>query len=281
MGGTGLLGAVAARQLHDAGFNVRIMARTPDKARAMFNNGYEIVAGDASNLGDVRRALDGCAGVHLSLAERTDLVGTRNVCAAAPDAGIRRITFVSGATVHEKHTWFPMVADKLTAEHAIRDTGIPYTIFAPTWFFEVALNFIRDGRAIMLGQHPRPYHWMAVDDFGGIVARAWQTEAAVNRRFVVFGPEPLLMRDVVDGIRARLHPEINRITTMPLWMAGLMARLTGNDQLRGATELMGYFKKIGVETLGDPSEIEPVLGRPTTTFAQWLDQQPAAQPQPH
>lgn len=46
LGGTGLLGAPVARRLQADGFEVRLLARDREKARAMFDESFEIVAGD-------------------------------------------------------------------------------------------------------------------------------------------------------------------------------------------------------------------------------------------
>ena len=46
LGGTGLLGAPVARRLQSDGFDVRLLARDREKARAMFDEPFEIVAGD-------------------------------------------------------------------------------------------------------------------------------------------------------------------------------------------------------------------------------------------
>ena len=46
LGGTGMLGAPVTRRLQVDGFEVRLLTRDPEKARAMFDDSYEIVAGD-------------------------------------------------------------------------------------------------------------------------------------------------------------------------------------------------------------------------------------------
>ena len=50
IGGTGLLGSPVTRQLQEDGFQVRIMARDLEKARAQFGEDYELVAGDITDL---------------------------------------------------------------------------------------------------------------------------------------------------------------------------------------------------------------------------------------
>ena len=49
LGGTGLLGTPVARRLQADGFAVRLLARDPDKARAMFDETFEVVTGDVTD----------------------------------------------------------------------------------------------------------------------------------------------------------------------------------------------------------------------------------------
>jgi hypothetical protein len=49
---------------------------------------------------------------------------------------IKLISIVSGRMVAEENCWFPMIENEFQAEQAVRNSGIPYMIFRPTWFFE-------------------------------------------------------------------------------------------------------------------------------------------------
>jgi hypothetical protein len=128
---------------------------------------------------------------------------------------------------------------------------------------------------VILGKHPRPYHWLAADDFGRMVAVAYQKEEAQNKRFTIMGPEALLMEDVLNRVAARLYPEVTSFRHVPLWMAKLIARATGNARMLAGSQLMAYFHKIGIEAVGDPAEANAILGAPSTTLDQWLDIQEA------
>jgi dihydroflavonol-4-reductase len=70
-GGSGFVGAHCVKALVAAGHAVRVIARTPDKARqalamvgaAVDDGGVEIVSGDVTDRNAVERAVDGCSGV--------------------------------------------------------------------------------------------------------------------------------------------------------------------------------------------------------------------------
>lgn len=58
-GASGYVGAHLVPRLLDAGWRVRVLARTPDKLDASWRERVEVSQGDATDAGDVRRALAG------------------------------------------------------------------------------------------------------------------------------------------------------------------------------------------------------------------------------
>jgi uncharacterized protein YbjT (DUF2867 family) len=271
VGGTGLLGRPVTRQLQADGFMVRLLARDLDKVRAIFDQPIEIVAGDVTDTGSLERALTDCAGVHLSVGGAIDQLSAENVAAVAKRSGLQRITYISGSTVFDQNRWFPMTQQKLMAEKAIRDCGVPYTIFCPTWPMEMLPRFVRDGRATLVGDQLTPWHWLAADDLGRMVSAAYQRKTTVNKRLFIHGPQAVTMQDAVKRYCEVLYPEIETVSVMPVAMALTVAETTGNTLLRFFAELMAYFDKVG--ELGDRAEANALLGAPRITLDDWLKQQ--------
>jgi len=271
IGGTGMLGDSVTQHLREAGFQVRIMVRNLEKAQARFGEVFELFAGDVINLADLERALGGCYGVHISVGGPVDQISAENVAALAPKLGLEQVTYVSGSTVREENGWFPMTAQKLAAESAVSQCGVPYTIFRPTWPMEQLPRFVRDGRATLVGDIETPWHWFAAADFGRMVANAFQTEAAVGKRLYVHGPEPITMKAALERYCEVLHPEIESVMVMPIEFARSTAEATGNEMLKFYAELMTYFEEVGEP--GDPTEANELLGAPLTTLDAWIGQQ--------
>jgi uncharacterized protein YbjT (DUF2867 family) len=272
LGGTGLLGAPVTRRLQADGFRVRLLARDPEKAGGMFE-GIEIVPGDVGDIASLERAMEGCSGVHISVGGPVDQISAENTAALAPRLGLERITYVSGATVSEENGWFPMTAQKLAAEKAIRACGVPYTIFCPTWPMEQLPRFARGGQPLLIGNQPTPNHWFAADDMARMVSAAYQTEAAANRRLFVHGPEAITMLEALERYCRLFHPEVESVPVMPIEAARASAESTGNQMLSFFAELMAYFGKVGEP--GDPTEANQLLGAPATTLDAWMAQRQA------
>jgi uncharacterized protein YbjT (DUF2867 family) len=273
IGGTGMLGQPVARCLKEAEFRVRIMTRDHQKARKLFDESFEIVAGNPVDAGCLAQALEDCVGVHISLPTAVEQQVAEVVATTAPKHGVERITYISGTTVTEENRWSPAINRKFLAEQAIRASGVPYTIFCPTWFMESLPLFVVQGRASLLGKQPHFYHWVAADDYASMVARAYGLAEAANQQFIVHGPEALRMHEALRRYCAVFHPDITQVSTLPFWLVTLLATLTRNQELKAGGELMAYFDKIGEGPA--PATANPLLGTPTTTFNQWLERRKA------
>jgi hypothetical protein len=234
----------------------------------MFEIVYEIINGDVFNLNDLEYVITGCDAVHISLSAINEALATKAIVKIAKQKGIKLISFVSGCTVAEQNRWFSMIENKYQAEQSIINSGINYMIFRPTWFFETLDLMVRDGKAILMGKQPNPFHWVAAGDFARMVANAYKNPEAKNKVFIVFGPEQYIMKDLLEKYCKHLYPEIKKVPGVPLWMIKTIAILTGNKELKNAASLFGYFEK--VKELGCPAETDKLLGKPEMTFERWI-----------
>ena len=266
IGASGLLAKPVISQFNKEDFQLRLFSRTVKQS--IFEKEYEIVNGDVFNLKDLGKAINGCDAVHISLATSNEGLATKNIVDIARQRGIKLISKVSGCTVAEENRWFPMIENKFQAEQTIINSGIPYLIFRPSWFFETLDLMIREGKAMMLGKQQHPSHWIAAGDFARMVVSAYKNPDARNRIFFVFGQEQYLMKDLLEKYCQVRYPGIKKVSIIPIWMAKFMAILTGNKGLKEAASLFGYFEK--VKELGNPDETNALLGKPVITFENWV-----------
>lgn len=273
LGGAGLLGAPVTRHLNADGYTVRVLARDEARAHTVLGDSAEIVAGDASRREDVDQALTGCTGAHLTLDGPAEAIGAELVAALAPQHGLERITYISGATVCEENRWFPLVEAKLRSEAALEACGVPYTIFRPTWPMEMLKGFLSREKVALIGQQATPLHWFAADDLGRMVSTAYGMAEAANKRLYVHGPEAIPMKQALERAARVLRPEVTSVSVMPVWLARLIAALTRNEEMKFGVMMMAYFDRVG--ELGDPTEANRLLGAPSTTLDAWLAQQSA------
>lgn len=238
----------------------------------MFDDCFEIIASDPMEPKFVEKALNGCYGVHISLPTEVEQQVAETVARMAAKHGVERITYVSGATVAEENRWYPLINRKFLAEQAIREAGVPYTIFCPTWFMESLTWFVVKGRASVLGKQPFPYHWLAAEDHAQMVSTAYGPDAPANKRVIIHGPEAIVMHEALRRYCDALHPDIKQVSTTPFWLIKALATLTNNRSLKFASELMAYFEKVGEGSHPVPDNL---LGTPTMNLDLWLQKRKA------
>lgn len=103
-GATGYIGALLVPALLDAGWSVRVFARTPAKLSRQWRDRVEVVQGDAASSDDVARALHGVDVAYYLLHSmnaggdfrRRDLALAATFAQAARDGGVGRIVYLSG-----------------------------------------------------------------------------------------------------------------------------------------------------------------------------------------
>lgn len=278
VGATGMLGEPVARQLQKDGYIVRVLTQNPTEAKKKFGEFFEIIKGDVEDIFSLEKALKGCFGVHINLrggpkAEsfyRIEHRGTANIAMAAVKMGVQHLTYLSSAAAFEENAWFPSVGAKLRAETAIKESGIPYTIFCPTHFMESLPLYIRNNQASIIGKQPNLLHWVAASDYAKMVSKAFRLPEAANKRFFIYGPEAMTMREALVKYCSIVHPKI-KVSSTPIWLLSLIGKVSFNTELQFIAELMKFFEKTGEG--GDPAETNILLGAPTTTLKQWCKEQ--------
>ena len=270
IGATGLLGESVARHLKNSGFIVRLLARNIEKAARRFGDGFEIFKGNIHDTESLEKALYSCFGVHINLSGEAEQLGVENISSVAAKLKLQRITYISGTSVAEENIWVPVIKGKFFAEKAIRDSGVDYSIFCPTWFMEILHKYVRGTRAFVFGKQPNPYHLIAADDYARMVTTSYKLEAAVNKRFIIHGPEGILFHEAVKRYCSVFHPEIIKVSTMPYWLADIISKLKGREEMKLVSDFMAAFEKIGEK--GDPSGANKMLGAPTIKLEDWLRQ---------
>ena len=269
IGATGLLGRPVVNRLTEGGHSVRILTRSAEKAHTMFGDAVEIAEGSATDIDDVRSAMAGCDAVHVNLSPATEYTATRNVIEAA-EGRLDRLGYVSATTLSEENRWFDRVDVKMRTEQLVRDSGLPYAIFRPTWVMETLQNFIPGGKwAIVVdGKNPPPLHFFSAADFGRMVAASYEDDRALGKCLYIYGPQGITLSDAMDRFAAACYPEARVIHLRP-WQARLLAKVIRNAELAEVTELIEYLDTAGEH--GEPALANELYGAPAMTLDDWFE----------
>ncbi len=281
IGARGNYGQPAAWRLSQDGFDVRVFTRNREKSIRTFGEAFPIFEGNIEDDASLRTALEGCYGVHINMRgwwkdnshDRLEHRGTANVARLAKEAGVERLTYLSDVHAQGEYSCLPHLKAKIDAERAIRESGIPFAIFACSFFME-NVHHLEKGDRIRVPVLKRSYHYVAAADYCAMLSQAFQVPEAPNRRFDVYGPEAIPADQATRDFCAIARPN-TKVVSVPLWAATLYMYLTGHKNRQYSMKVVKTYRKYGEP--GDPGKADHSLGRPGITFRQWCEaQRPAA-----
>jgi uncharacterized protein YbjT (DUF2867 family) len=265
-GATGNVGRPLVAELVTAGARVRAVTRTPKTAG--FPSGVEVV-------GSAADALPGASAVFLNsraLGEHLPDVVTQCV-----EAGVTKLVALSAINADDDFSRQPsrFRGDRnKEVEKLSVDSGLAWVSLRPTVF---ATNFagmwsaqIRAGDMVA-GPYAEASSAPIVDsDISAVAARALLTDDLVGQRIPLTGPQAFTNSELVGVIGDVLG-------------RSLQYREAPNDLVRQRFVGLGFTADFAdayiamlAETLDKPAlvthDVEKILGRPATPFAQWVSQ---------
>jgi uncharacterized protein YbjT (DUF2867 family) len=271
LGGTGTLGVPVVRSLTGRGHDVRVLTRSAKKEGNLFGPEVETLEGDPANREHLRQALDGCHAVHVSLPTGSELVAVQHLVDLADGSkakNLKRVSYISGTSVREENRWFQVIDVKIRAEACLRESGIPHTVFCPTWVMEVIPNFVRSDRAVLIeGKSDPGFSFFAAADFGRMVAASYEDHRALGKRLFIHGPRSITLREAIKSFHEACAAQARLMRLRP-WQAIVLARLTRNPSLGAVARLIAYFDT--TEEHGDPTEANALLGAPEISLEKWI-----------
>jgi uncharacterized protein YbjT (DUF2867 family) len=211
LGATGTHGGAVARGLLAARFTVHAFVRDPSsvRARALSEAGARLVEGDLLDPPSLARAFADVEAVYAVTTPFESGTGAEerqgeNIIAAAVDVGLPWLLLASVAAADRADV--PHFASKWRTEQRLRDSAVPWTAIAPSYFYENVLgsrDAIRQGRLPIPLPADKPLHQVALTDLGAIVAAVLvRRDEHLGQRVEVAGdaPTPAAMAAAI-GVR--------------------------------------------------------------------------------
>ena len=252
-GATGFVGPAVANAIVDAGHEVRVLERKPGSWKEAGIRCQEAVQGDVTDPEAVGRAVrDVDVVVHLVAIrqgraeqfERVMVGGTRNLIAAAKEAGVQRFVLMSAlGTSEETKDLVPYFNAKWTQEQDLKASGLEHVIFRPSFIFGsdggILPTFKKMAKLApvtgIIGSGEQKVQPIWIDDVGAYFAAAVDKAEAANRTFEVGGPDVVTWNELWQRIRAALgirrRPTLHVPTSLMRIPATLTERLPGNIPL--------------------------------------------------
>ena len=272
-GGTGFIGPHVVHALRARELDVRALVRKPARATRLAAWGVELATGDVTDPASLRAAFEGVdTVVHLVAIikgkpadfERVMSQGTRNVVAAAQEAGARRFVLASALGLDERSKdAVPYFAAKWQMERAVRDSGLDHVIFRPSFVFGrdggVLPTFVRLARLApvtpIIGSGRQRLQPIWVEDLAEYYAHAVDKPEATNRIFELGGPDAVSWNEFWERLKRILgvrRPSVHVPFSLMRGQATVTERLPGAPVSRDQLTML----ELGDNVVTDPSAVE-------------------------
>jgi uncharacterized protein YbjT (DUF2867 family) len=260
-GATGNVGGELVRVLSEAGTPVRALTR----GGGNFPPGVTQVRGDLNDPASLSEALDGARAAFLM----SGYADMPSLLAAIREAGAEHVVQLSGGSAAISDPSDVVSRYMVDSEHAVKESGMPWTILRPNAFMSNTLQWAPQLRTGNVVRAPFPdVRQATIDprDIASVAARALTEPGHAERIYAVTGPESLLPADRVTIL--------GEVLGRALTFEG-----QSNDEARGEMsaampdEYVDAFFSFYVDGKLDESQVLPtvrdVLGRPPRTFREW------------
>lgn len=252
-GATGFVGPAVANAIVDAGHELRVLERKPGSWMEAGIRCQSVVQGDVTDAGSLRTAVGEVdVVVHLVAIrqgrpedfQRVMIGGTRNLLAAAREAGVRRFVLMSAlGTTEETKDLVPYYNAKWTMEQDTKASGLEHAIFRPSFIFGREGGILPTFRKLarispvtgIIGSGEQKIQPLWIDDAGAYFAAAIDKPEAANRTFEVGGPDVVSWNEFWERLRSvlgiRRRPTMHLPTGLMKIPATVTERLPGNIPL--------------------------------------------------
>jgi NADH dehydrogenase len=221
-GGTGFVGTGIVHALRAEDRPVRCLVRDRRKGSTLASWGSELIGGDMTDAASLRRAVEGCDRViHLvairsgrrSEFQRLMEQGTRDLVAAAREAGVARFVLMSalGASEETKDL-VPYYHAKWDMEQTVKAPGLEHVIFRPSFIFAEEGGALGEFKRVVklspvtpvVGSGERRLQPIWRDDVAAYFAKSLDLPEAANRTFELGGPDVVTWDELWRRLRRAL-----------------------------------------------------------------------------
>ncbi len=253
-GGTGAMGSVLVRMLHDRGEKVRVLCMPDDPFVSRVEGcAADIRFADIACKGQCKGTCDGVSAVlHLAAVivskneaafRKINVEGTRNVIEEAVQARVDQFVYVSSASVvYPNQTAYSR--SKSEAERIVVDSKLPYTILRPTLVygekggqeFDMFLDYLGKFPVVpFIGKGKALKTPVYVADVNAGILAVCGNKIAIGKTYNVSGGETISILDFARLCLRLMEMDRKPIVRLPVWLcraiAGIMKVFTSDPPL--------------------------------------------------
>jgi uncharacterized protein YbjT (DUF2867 family) len=238
IGGTGTLGRQVVLQALTKGYQVRCLVRNFRKANFLKEWGVELVYGDLSRPETIPPCLKGISAIidastsrpnEFDSLKKVDWEGKLCLIEAAKAANIQRFIFFSAQNV-EQFDNIPLMKLKYGIETKLKQSGVPYTIFRLTGFYQglieqYAIPILED-LPIWVTNENTSVSYMDTQDIAKFCLRCLQLPQTANQIFFVSGLKGWLSSEIIN-LCEQLAGQTAKVQKVPAFVLKLVSNFFG------------------------------------------------------
>ncbi len=243
-GGTGTVGSAVVKELVRRRADVKVLTRDPGKLAG--HEGVTAVQGNLLEPASARRVFDGIDSVFLlNPVSQTEASEALMAITGMRLAKVKRIVYLS---VHhaEKAAWLPHFGSKVGVEHALKVSGIPFTVLRPNNFYQN--DYWLKDVILQYGVYPQPIgsaglSRVDVRDIAEAAAIALTSSGHEGQFYDLVGPEAVTGESTAKSWSAALGK--------PIVLRRRRSRCVGEDVAPVLAGLDGVRLPLHVRVLPD------------------------------
>jgi len=232
IGGTGTLGRQIVSQALEAGFKVRCLVRNVKKANFLREWGATLIYGDLAIPETLPVAFKGVTAVidvsttrsnDIRTLKEVDSIGKSALIELAKVSKIKRYIFFSILNA-ENYSEIPLMEMKSTTEKQLQESGVPFTIFRLSGFYQALINQyaipILDNQSIWVTKEFVPRSYMDTQDIAAICMKSLINRKTENKLFSLGGQKSWFSSEIIE-ICEKLSGQSAKLTELPLYLLRL------------------------------------------------------------
>ena len=292
IGGSGFVGGYLTRQLLAEGYQVRCLARNPEKIKPLAELGCDIVKGDLSDLSSVSDAIESMDAVYISIhtlapqhKDTTNLGfmdiemnGLKNVVEGCKMHQVKRLIYVTslGITADKKDAW---TSGRWKTQQYLFNSGLDVTVIQPGMIvgiggqgFNMVLANAQKRTAFVVGNGRNKFRCIAIDDLTYNLIGVLKEQKAYGHCFEVGSDDVLTGDELIDAaadVTGHRHP---RKIHIPLAMLRFTAPLIERLAKSPKGSIKGALDGLEADLIGDPSAIRTILTRRPLSYKEAVEQ---------
>jgi uncharacterized protein YbjT (DUF2867 family) len=268
IGGTGTLGRQVVLQALTKGYQVRCLVRNFRKANFLKEWGVELVYGDLSRPETIPPCLKGISAIidastsrpnEFDSLKKVDWEGKLCLIEAAKAANIQRFIFFSAQNV-EQFDNIPLMKLKYGIETKLKQSGVPYTIFRLTGFYQglieqYAIPILED-LPIWVTNENTSISYMDTQDIAKFCLRCLQLPQTANQTFFVSGLKGWLSSEIIN-LCEQLAGQTAKVQTVPSFVLKLVSNFFGFFEWgQNISDRLAFVEILNVENNASKSTFE-------------------------